>query len=79
MVQKHLLNQSSEIRTLREEREMREEGCIQYILKYSQALENWDKSRPSASLSLEETDKLSNQKKLFPREENAKRERQLVS
>ena len=81
MVQKHRLNQSScrvEMRTPRKEREMREEGYVQYILKYSWVLENCDKSRSSASLSLEETDKLHNQTKLFPRKCKNK-ERQIVS
>lgn len=66
------------MRTPRKEREMREEGYVQYIRKYSWALENCDKSRSSASLHLEETDKLHNQTKLFPRKCKNK-DRQIVS
>lgn len=57
---------------------MREEGYVQYILKYSWVLENCDKSGQVQVYDLEETDKLHNQTKLFPRKCKNK-ERQIVS
>lgn len=79
MAQEYGLDQSSWRAEIRKEgKGMKEEGGTGDALRSSQPFEGWDTSRWRTSLNLEDTDILSNHKKLFLREENARREKQRV-